>query len=197
MSLPVRWSLVPSVDSSPNEPVLPETMRGVLQLSPDDDSQDEHIATCLSGARRLLEGKYRVLMRQRSVSVVFDAAPCARVLRLPVGPLVSVTSFTCYKVDDAAHTLVEGTDFEIDTLSLPGRVLLKQGVSWPSNLREANALVLVVVAGWTSQTLPEVIVPALQQTAAFLFEHRGEGGAEFALPPIVDELMADYYRPEA
>lgn len=197
MSGPVRWSLVPVVSAGGDEVVTPAAMRSVLRLDPDDYSQDGQVAICIAGARRLIEGKYRVALVQRSFDLVADGAPGGPVWRLPVGPLISVTSFTYYDVDDASATLVEGTDFELDTVGLPGRLMLKQGKSWPSNLRPAKAIVVRLVAGWDRDALPEVFVPAVQQATAFLFEHRGEGGQEFQLPAVIDELLSDYFRPEA
>lgn len=197
MSLPGRFSIVPVAGAAPTEFIAIGEMRSVLRLDGDDESQDAYIKACLSAARRLIETKYRLSLIQRSFDLALDEPPCGPVLRVPISPLVSVTSFTYYDTADASHTLVQGTDFEVDTVSLPGRLFLKAGKSWPSELRPAHGIVIRFVAGWAPSGLPEVIVPAVQQTAAFLFEHRGEGGAEFELPPIVSELLGDYERPEA
>ena len=115
-----------------------------------------------------------------------------------MSPLMTVASFTYYTTDDVAHTWTEGTEFELDVLSMPGRLRLKSGVPWPSALRASAAIVVRFTAGYAeADEVPAVVKSAIQQAAEFLFEHRGEGSSEFTLPPVVEDLMADLDRPEA
>lgn len=66
----------------------------------------------------------------------------------PIVPLLSVQSVTCYDDDGDATVLVEGTDYRVQRGEHLGRIVLLDGVSWPSELRDQVAVVVELTAGY-------------------------------------------------
>ena len=69
---------------------------------------------------------------------------------VPLSPLSSVTSLKYIDTSDVEQTLVEDTDFVVDTNSEPGRIMPKRTTSgWPDVQDEIyNGVVLTFVAGY-------------------------------------------------
>jgi hypothetical protein len=95
-------------------------------------------------------------------------------IELPRPNLQSVTSFEYYDDDNALHTF-SSSNYFIDTLSVPGRIILNYGQSWPVNVRSLAALKIVYVAGYGgASSVPEAIKQALKMQAAYLFSAEAE-----------------------
>ena len=67
---------------------------------------------------------------------------------LPKGKIQSITSIQYVDQDEAMQTLTEGTHFELENTGIPGRVVLKEGQSWPSTSSNTyEAVTVTFVAG--------------------------------------------------
>jgi len=85
-------------------------------------------------------------------------------------PLASVTSVKYYDENGTQQTLAT-TYYDTDTVSRPGRVVLKPDQSWPNyqSTRRNGAIEIIYVVGWTSPTLiPERIKQGIRQFVAYL-----------------------------
>lgn len=193
---PRHWSIAPvSTGGSTEEPVSINEVRSALRLDADADS-DDYLHGLIRTARRKLEDEYRQYFIRRQVDFWVDRSPSG-VLTMPLGPLASVEAISGYDTQNL-ETSLSSSQWYADTASVPGRVLLNSGVSWPSGTREINGTRLRVTLGHSSSPggVPDPIREAMTQMVAFLYEHRGEGAGAFAVPPQVAELMAEYYIPE-
>ena len=76
-----------------------------------------------------------------------DRFPEERELTIARWPLVSITSITSYDSSDVASTFA-ASKYLVDTASEPGRVILNDGQSWPSDLRARAAVVIRWSAGY-------------------------------------------------
>jgi uncharacterized phiE125 gp8 family phage protein len=114
-------------------------------------------------------------VRQMSAQELYSSATM-RSLDLPRSPLVSVVSCTVFdEASNSAAVDIAGT-FDIDTDSMPGRLTLRRGATWPIALRANNAIQIVYVAGYgdASENVPGPLKRAVKHLAAFLHEHRGD-----------------------
>jgi uncharacterized phiE125 gp8 family phage protein len=107
----------------------------------------------------------------------------ANIIDLPMAaPLQSVTSVKYY--DDAGVLQTLSTSiYDIDTVSRPGRVVLKSDQAWPSwqQTRLNGAIEIVYVVGWASADLiPERIRQGIRQYVGYLYLDR-EGAETNAL----------------
>lgn len=130
-----------------------------------DDLIADYIATATEEAEQYL---FRGLLTQ-TWKAVFDHF--ANELPLPMAaPLQSITSVTYYDQDGTQQTLAT-TYYDTDTLSRPGKVVLKPDQTWPSvqSERRNGRVEVIYVVGWTSPELvPEKIKQGIRQYVAYL-----------------------------
>lgn len=107
-------------------------------------------------------------------------------LRLPLGPLQSVTHVKTYDDSDVATTFAAANYF-VDTAK--DRLVLRVGQAWPAFERVANGIEIQYVTGYgKSGTVPTPIRQALRQHVANMYEHRGDE----AIPPLSRSLLRPY-----
>lgn len=111
----------------------------------------------------------------RTYRQFFDAWPCGRELELRRSPLVSVTSVKTYTDADVVATFAASSYF-VDTVSQPGRIVLRSSASWPTADRVANPIEVEYRAGYGTDpaSIPADIRQAVLMLTANLYEHRGD-----------------------
>lgn len=193
---PSHWSIVPvTTGGTTGEPVWLDEVRTALRLA-DSVGEDAYLQTLIRAARTTLEAQYRQVFLKRQFDLYRDAAPCGP-LTMPFAPLASVEAISGYDADNV-ETSVSSSEWYVDHASIPGRLLLNSGVSWPASLRAINGIRVRMTLGYSTspEGVPDPIREAILQLVAFLYEHRGEAAGAFELPPQVAELMAMYDVPE-
>jgi uncharacterized phiE125 gp8 family phage protein len=95
----------------------------------------------------------------------------ANEMPLPMAaPLQSITSVKYYDTDGTQQTL--STDYySFDTVTRPGKVVLKPGQSWPSvqsERRNGRVEIIYVVGFTTADSIPERIRQGIRQYVAYL-----------------------------
>lgn len=111
----------------------------------------------------------------------FDEWPCVGYLELARSPLVSVTHVKTYDDADAATTFASSNYF-VDTVSQPGRIVLRSAASWPDFDRVANPIEVEYRAGFGTSPadVPSDIKQALLMLVANMYENRGEASGSIA-----------------
>ena len=98
--------------------------------------------------------------------------------------------------DQDTETTWSPTDYYADLIREPARVILRDGGSYPTDLRASNALKITYTAGYgtTTASVPEPIRVAMLQYCAFLYEHRGdlEGNTMPQPPKVLTSLLQPY-----
>ena len=98
--------------------------------------------------------------------------------------------------DQDTETTWSPTNYYVDTVREPARVILRDGGSYPTDLRASNALKITYTAGYgtTTASVPEPIRVAMLQYCAFLYEHRGdlEGNTMPQPPKVLTSLLQPY-----
>lgn len=114
-------------------------------------------------------------VREGSVGDLYGPASYVT-LALPRYPLMSVDTITVYDENSNATSVVIADTFDVDTYSLPGRLSLKFGATWPVALRANNAIIIEYTVGYgdAAADVPAPIKRAIKQMVAYLYTHRGD-----------------------
>lgn len=95
-------------------------------------------------------------------------------IELPRYPLDSITSVTVYDEDSNSTSVTVADVFDVDTYSMPGRLSLKRGATWPVATRASNAIEIVYDAGYgDADDVPEPLKRAIVNMAGYLYETKG------------------------
>lgn len=114
-------------------------------------------------------------------------------LRLLKPPLIAVEAVTIYDADDAPSE-IDPAAFFVDTLSDPGRLVLRPGESWPEPGRVAGGIEIRFRCGYgeTAADVPAALREAILQLV--LAQARGSDGLKDGLPPVAASLLAPFRR---
>jgi uncharacterized phiE125 gp8 family phage protein len=114
---------------------------------------------------------------------------------VPVAPLISVEAVTVYDAAGDPH-LVDDADYEVDTVTVPGRIVLSAAV--PIATRQVNGIEIEVTAGYgpSSLDVPAALRQAVMMLVAHWYEHRGIVGHDNAgaVPPVGFEALIAPHR---
>ena len=112
-------------------------------------------------------------------------------IELRRGPLVSVAHIKTYNDSNTASTF-DTSNYQVDTKHPNGRVFLNSGSTWPSDLRDFNAVEIQYTAGYGSSRndVPEDIKQAIMLLICHLYENRGCDDSK--LPATITTMLAPY-----
>lgn len=141
------------------------------------DSTTDHSALqqMVRAATRVAEQYLRRPIMTQTFKQFFDAWPCDDFIELRRSPLISVTHVKTYDDADAATTWASSNYF-VDTVSQPGRIVVRSTSTWPTYSRTANPIEIQYRAGFGTapSDIPADIRQAVLMLTANLYEHRGE-----------------------
>ncbi len=137
---------------------------------------------CYGWANSLPDGVYDL-----PVSALYGALPDA--IRLLRPPVPSVTSVTTYDTADTSGVF-SPSNYTLDAAG--PRLVLKQGATWPTGLRQFVACEIVTSNGYgaSGSNVPQPIRQAILMHAAAMYEERGQCGSE--VPPGCKLLLQPY-----
>jgi uncharacterized phiE125 gp8 family phage protein len=184
----VRWNL--AVTTEPTfEPVTLEQTK--THLREDGNDQDAHIIGLIAAARSQQEEVLDLALCTQTLVLRMDCFPSE--IRLPRSPAVSVTSITYIDGDGAEQTMA-ATDYQVDVLSKPARIVPAYGESWPTTRTQPNAVAVTYVAGYVEGMVPYPLQQALMMRVADLYEVRESHviGSTIETIPAVDALEASH-----
>jgi hypothetical protein len=110
---------------------------------------------------------------------------------LQLGPVQSVSSVKYYGTDGTEYTM-PSTDYILDLVNVPPRVVLGYAKIWPTTvLRPAKAVAVEFVAGYgaAGSAVPDPILSAIKIIGTMLYENRGEG---CDIPDLAKALLDPY-----
>ena len=118
-----------------------------------------------------------------------------RFIQLPRPPLVSVTHLKTFD-DDNTESTFASTKYQVDKARNPGRLVLKDGETWPTDLRVANAIEITYVAGYGSATgdIPNAIKVGIREHITYMYEHRGDYEQGLNSFPLIAKQLYKPYR---
>ena len=115
-------------------------------------------------------------------------------IELPRSPVSAVSSVK-YFSDDNTESTWATSNYYVDTVREPARIVLRDGGSWPTDLRNANGIEVNYTAGYGTNTtdVPEAIRVAMLEYITFLYEHRGDDeGRRLEATPMIKSLLQSY-----
>ena len=192
------------------EPISRIEAREHLRL--DDDVDDAQVRAYVLAARIWAENYTGRALITRTVAQYLDAfaeveqplwegwktgpniVNYQNFIELALAPAISVAHIKYFTDDDTEHTWA-ASNYYVDTVRSPARIVLRDGGSYPTSLRAANGLKITYDAGYgaTPQLVPEPIRVAMLQYTAFLYEHRGD--FERFPPPQPPKVLTQLLQP--
>lgn len=144
-----RWAIA-RVSGPAVEAVSATDVKKHLRVEHTDE--DTHISSLSQAAREHFEEQYNRTLVHTTWDYVMDAFPVDREpIELPRPPLVSVTSVKYTTTTSTTAQTVAATSYIVDAKSEPGRIGLKSGATWPTDLlRDINGVEVRYVAGFAS-----------------------------------------------
>ncbi|HZP20087.1 MAG TPA: head-tail connector protein [Bauldia sp.] len=176
------------------EPVSLAEAKAHLRLDTDDD--DQLVTAAIAAARVHVEAATRRALIEQEWRVYLDAWPKRRIVTIPVAPLIAVDAVTVF--DHTGDPVpVDAGDYEVDTVSVPGRLVLSSPLPVIVG-RAVNGIEIDVTAGYgpSSVDVPAALRQAVMMLVAHWYEHRGAVGHDLALAaaPLGFEALVAPYR---
>ena len=161
------------IKTSPaSEPVSLTEAKNYLRITDSDD--DALINSLVTAIRQKAENWTRRLLITQTWTLWLDSVPRGVTLTIPLSPVQSVTHI---KSSDSANTVstFDCSNYLIDGASIPGRIGLNGGHTWPNALRRMNALEIEFVAGFGNESsVPETIKQGILQWVKLLFANKSK-----------------------
>ena len=162
----MQWSWVVTTPAV-TEPLSLADAKEHLKVDTVDD--DALITAQIVAARKWIEQYCNRSLPQQTLTAYFDTVPPSGILCLPQSPCISGTSINY--VDTDGNTQVwSSSKYYVDTFTVPARIMVAYGESWPSTRSQMNAVNVVYEAGQT--TVDEDIVHALKLMVGSLYAAR-------------------------
>ena len=166
-------------------------------LRVDDTNSDTLIQSMIDAAVAHLDGWAGILGRCLvTQSWRQDYPAFASRLRLPLGPVATISSITYYDADNASQTLASAVYTHL-TDATGTYVTLKPDQEWPATYRRPEAVSITYVAGTSATDVPAAIKQAILLLVGAWYENREEtvtGTTAAQLPDsvAVRALLAPY-----
>lgn len=170
-----EWSRVRAVSNpaleSPSVHVMTVAeAKAAIHVDTSDD--DALIQTYIDGALAMLEGPQGIgiSILQRQWSLTLDKFPTA--IELPVGPVLWVDSIAYVDTDGASQTLAT-TEYTVDLMSDPARIVPAYDKTWPTVRSHINVITVTFTAGYAAgEAIPRDLLTAMQQVIGHWYENR-------------------------
>lgn len=178
------------------EPVSLDEAKAFLRL--DTTDEDALVTTLITAARLHVEGVAGQALLAQTWRLVLDDWPATNMIRLPLGPLQSLTAITAYDADGNADDLsLDGVLW--DATATPPRLYLPAGFGSAAARRDRQGIEIDFVAGYGSDPtdVPATLRQALLTLIAYWYENRDAviiAGSGAVVPSGFDQLVAPYRR---
>ena len=173
------------------EPLTLTYVKDHLRIDLTSDEQDSLIQDYIIGARKYTEALLGRRLITQTWKYYMDDWPNADWFRIPFPPLVSVTSVK-YKDEDESESTFSSGDYLVDTVTEPGRVVLKYAEIWPSEtLSPRNPIYTEYVCGYGDS--PADVPMEIRQALAMLVGHWYEQREAYADSAFAMRLIPDAY----
>ena len=139
--------------------------------------EDAELNLLITQAREKIENETNRALLTQTWTFNLNHWPDSDFIKVPFGNLQTIDSFTWLDTDGVATSMVDGTDYILETNGDQlGRLVLPYDESWPSGtLYPSNPIRIRFTCGWTvASDLPISIKMAALMWSAKLYAGRGE-----------------------
>ena len=179
-----KVTTAPSID-----PVTVDELKLFCRI--DGTEEDTLLANFISAATLMTERNLGRALIQQSITLLMDFWP-GEIINLPRPPLISITSVATLDEDNTATTYSSSNYYAI-TQATPGKLVLRQGVTWPSNTDRSYAgfrVIFLAGYGIGSTQVPQPIREGIKIWASEMYE--GRTIDDDKPPPRVIPLLSAY-----
>lgn len=193
-----------------SEPVTRDEAKAHLRIESAVTTDDSLIDGLITAARQWVESYIGKALITQTWQVAYDGGALddlflqdsaayaypQRAISLPIGPNASSVSVTTYDDSDSA-TVFSTSNYYVDQISDPPRLVLRNGASWPTPGRDGNGMIIQYTCGYGSAAaVPEAIKAAVKMLVAQMYEYRGEDeAATLAQPSFAVKALLQPYCP--
>lgn len=198
------------VSSAPGaEPLLLADVKNYLKIETAITEDDTFITELIKNARVFVERHLARALINQTITEYFDEFPTAdraqklldaRVIKLHIAPVVSITSITYIPADGTPASysgVFADTNYFLDNISGangigPARICKKKGVSWPTVEPYTNAVKVIYTVGYgaAGTDVPGPILTAMRRlVGAWYYGRKGSFDNDFA---SVADLLKPY-----
>ena len=185
-----------------SEPITLDEAKKQIEISSSVDADDDtYIEGLITTAREWAEDHTDRGFINQSWTYNVDWWPRNGIIKLNRGPVSSVTSLKYKDTDGDQQTLVEGTDFQVDLVSEPARILPEPGATWPTlEADRVNAVEVIFVVGYgaTAASVREDVKHAIKLMVADWYEHRedaSDGKVPKSIPRGAEQILSHVVMP--
>ena len=145
-------------------------------LRVDFDDEDDSITALIKSARVRIEHETGRQLITAVYRMRMDRLPSGNgMILIPRAPLQSIDAMSYIDVDGDSQTLVENTDFVVDSDREPARIRLAYNKTWPATRKQPNAVTIDFTAGYgAAEDVDELIKDAMRLTIGQNYEFREE-----------------------
>lgn len=178
------------------EPVSLTEVKTHLRI--DHMDEDVLLASLVIAARVHLETMLGLSFITQQWLLVLDRWPEGASFPLPFGPVQQITGITLYDSEDQA-SIIASSDYSLDALSQPPRLIWRAGTAWPAPGRSYNGIEIGVTTGFgaAAPDVPQPLRQALLLLVSHWYEHRepvGLANEVREIPQMVSMLTNAYRR---
>lgn len=176
------------------EPITLAEARAHMRVS--HSEEDELIAGLISSARITVETITRRSLITQKWKIYADKFPSSHIIKIPNTPVTSVESVKYYDRDGILQTF-SASNYWVDTVSAPARVMLRDGASYPDTQDERpNAVEITYFSGYGDrrESIPAPIRHCVKMLVAHLYENPDivSAGQLSEIPMSCDYLLTPY-----
>lgn len=168
-----------------------------IDLKIDDTTEDDLLAILIKASRETIEIRTGRSLITQTRTIKLDYFPCTDTIKIPNGPVQSITHIKYYDEDEVLQTL-DSSDYWVDSDSDVARVVVKD--SWPSTEDRPNAVIVTYVCGYGSagSSIPAPLRKAMLFILGHVYENRqnvivsGSSTGALEIPMGAEYLMSNY-----
>lgn len=175
------------------EPVTLLEAKAHLRIIGTDD--DAYLAAIIPAAREAVENLTGRAIISTTFTMTLDAFPCDSIIELPRNPVSAVSSVKYYN-GSGVLTTFDAASYLTDASSEPGRIILKDGYTWPQTWNNPQAVQIEFVAGYgdAGSDAPPSFRHAILLFLDHLYANRGivQGTQVYEVPHTISLLVMPY-----
>ncbi len=162
-----------------------------LRIDTDDTSLDAILPAWIDGVIAHAEHYAGRALMSQGWRMVLDAFPTT--IKLPIAPVISVDTVKYYDVAGVLQTLAS-TEYLVDSVSEPGRIVPAPGKVWPATFDRVNTVIIDLTAGYgaTSASTPQGFKLYLLAKIAEQFDPNSRGEKVTVQSTFIDSLLDRY-----